>query len=639
MGRSLLFSLRSRLILLVLIAVLPGFFLTLFVANLQRQIALREVKAQSLSTLRLAALSQSQLIANTETLFATLAEASEIRSHSVQGCNALLDRVFHTSVGYRGFSVNTMAGKSWCLTANLRAAISNSIPVTNTVNPNAELYERALAKGGFVVGNFVIGNITKRPNFNFAQPIYDDHRNAIAMLVGSLDLDQLNKSIGELQLPEGYVVDMLDRDGTFVVRWPDPADYVGKTFADKPITQKILTEGRNGNEFVGEMEGVEGMSRLYAFKRVPGMPDNDLFINVGIAPELAYADINAALRQNLIVLGMFTLLALIGAWVISDLIVLRPISAIARTAKEISKGNLSARTQLKYGHGELSLLARDFDDMCGDLQKRSDELEVLNTNLEQKVQIRTDQLQTAVNKLRLSREQLRHLSHQQRAVLEEEQTRIAREVHDQIGQALTGLKMDLSTLQRRVLAESGAPKPAVTSKIKEMANLIDDTIQTTRAIARRLRPTILDDLGLGAAIEWQAGDFQQRTGVVCTFINHNVTEGLDREVATAAYRIVQEALTNVTRHAQATEVLIELEIAEQTLKVQVRDNGKGVAAEQLENLKSLGVLGMRERARELGGTIDIQNANGKGVLVFACLPTQPFQSVTARQAETANGNL
>jgi signal transduction histidine kinase len=249
--------------------------------------------------------------------------------------------------------------------------------------------------------------------------------------------------------------------------------------------------------------------------------------------------------------------------------------------------------------------------------------------------LRTEQLQKAINKLRESREQLRHLSHQQRAVLEEEQTRISREVHDQIGQALTGLKMDLSVLQRRVLADGATPKRAVTDKINDMAHLIDDTIQTTRAIARRLRPTILDDLGLGAAIEWQASDFQQRTGISCTFVNHNVLGSLDRNVATAAYRIVQEALTNVTRHAQASEVLIELELGDDGLKVQVRDNGRGVAAERLENPKSLGVLGMRERAHELGGSVEIQSIGGiggiggieeSGVLVMARLPTQPAQS-------------
>ena len=629
MGGSWLFSLRSRLVILVLIAVLPGFFLTLYVANIQRQAALRIVKTQNLSTLRLASNGQAQLIANTQSLLGVLAVSNEIQRRDVAACNTLLDNLLQSSTGYRGFSVNTLEGKSWCLTANLRAAQSAAAvttataTTTQTVNNNARLYERALAVKGFAIGDFGIGGITKRPNFYFAQPVYDARGEPIAMALAALDIDRLNQSIRELQLPEGYVVGILDRDGTFVVRWPDPEDFVGKIFPDKPITQEVLNAGRSGDEFTGEMEGVEGVSRLYAFKRVLGVPNNDLFVYVGIAPEVAYADINNALRQNIIVLGVFTLLALVGAWVFSDRIVLRPISAIARVAKEISKGNLSARTQLKYGRGELSLLARDFDEMCSDLQKSNDDLTRLNAELDQQVQLRTEQLQKAINKLRESREQLRHLSHQQRAGLEEEQTRISREVHDQIGQALTGLKMDLSTLQRRVLANG--TMPGVTDKIASMSGLIDDTIKTTRAIARRLRPSVLDDLGLGAAIEWHASDFQQRTGIVCSVVNHNLGDSLNRDVATAAYRIVQEALTNVLRHAQATEVLIELEERDDALQVQVCDNGIGTPAEQRDHPKSLGLLGMRERARELGGTIDIQSAAGngtanKGTLVIALLP-------------------
>jgi signal transduction histidine kinase len=610
-------------------AVLPGFLLTLFFANVQRTAALRSVEAQNLSTLRLAALSQAQIIANTKSLFGTLAVANEIRTHDAEGCNLLLDHILQTSTEYRGFAVNTLDGKTWCATANLRAGLINTTTAYPPGSVSDTLYQRALDHKGFVVGDFVIGNVTGRPNLTFAQPIYEESGQAVAMLVAGLDLDQLNQSINNLQLPPGYVVDILDRDGTYVVRWPTPEDYVGKTFADAPITQKILREGSSGAEFTGEMEGVEGVQRLYAFKKVPGVPQNDLFINVGIAPELAYAGINATLWQNLIVLGAFTLLALAGAWYLSDVIVLRPISAIARAAKAISKGNLSARTQLKYGHGELSQLARDFDEMCGDLQKQKDELEQLNAELEQRVQLRTDQLQTAVDKLQESREQLRNLSHQQREMLEEEQTRISREVHDQIGQALTGLKMDLAALQRRMAADSPAPSQATADRIAAMASLIDDTIQATRAIARRLRPTLLDDLGLGDAIEWQAGDFQQRTGIVCSVVNHNVLGALNRDVATAAYRIVQEALTNVARHAQATEVLIELEMTDDALSIQVRDDGKGMPA-QLEDIKSLGVLGMRERARELGGSVEMHSGNGvgiegRGVLVTARLPKNPVQ--------------
>ena len=606
-----LFSLRSRLIVLILIALLPGIFLTLFVANSQRQAALRGVEAQNLSTLRSAALAQSLLVASTRTLLTTLAASPVIVDGDRAGCNALLANTLKSVAGYRTFSVSDRTGKSWCRAPNPEAGVDNS---------QGKFFLRTLAAKDFSVGGYEIDPVSNRGKLSFGFPVLNERGEVQQVVHAGLDTDSLNSSIDALQLPAGYVVDILDREGTYVVRWPSPDDYVGRRFSDKSIIQQILQQSADGEEHSAEMTGVEGTQRLYAFKRVAGVPDNDIFVNVGIEPGLAYAGINAALRQNLLALGFFMLLTMAVAWVLADSLLLKPVSSIARAAKQITNGNLHARTRLKYDHGELGLLARDFDLMCSDLQKRSDELTRLNAELEQRVHVRTDQLQTAIDKLRESREQLRLLSHHQREMLEEEQTRLSREVHDQIGQALTGLKMDLSTLQKRVVAEISTPTRAVTDKIKSMVELIDEAIQTTRAIARRLRPTVLDDLGLGAAMDWQASDFQQRNGIACNVVNHNVADGLDRNVATAAYRIVQEALTNVTRHAHATEVLIELEHRADGLNIQVRDNGKGVAAGPLNNQKSLGLLGMRERARDLGGTITLQSAEGQGAVLIAMLP-------------------
>ena len=619
MIRSLLASLRSRLIVLVLIAALPGFLVTLFIANKQRQTAFREVDIQNRSLLNLVAASQSQTVANIKTLMTTLAAANEIRTGNVEGCQRLLDTVLQSSIGYRGFAVGDADGKVWCRTENLRQVAASSGSGDPSHNPALQIYPRVSSKKEFVVGDFVIGNISGRRNLSFGYPVLDASKNLIAIINVGLDVDWMNHSIDALKLPSGYVVAILDRDGTFVVRWPFSENYVGKTEDDKPIIQQIMKEGRDGEAHTAEMNGVDDTRRLYAFMSVPGVPDNDLFVVVGISPELAYAEINDTLRQNLVTLGVFTTLALAGAWLLGGIMMLRPISALSRAAQQISNGDLSARTQVQYGQGELSVLARNFDEMALELQKRTDELTQVNAELEKRVQLRTGQLQQAFNKLR-------QLSSQQRQAIEDEQTRISREVHDQIGQALTGLKMELSGLQRRMTTNPSAngaksmSTVTVVDKIKSMSDLIDEAIQTTRAIARRLRPTILDDLGLGAALEWSAQDFQERSGIECSLVNHNVSNELDRNVSTAAYRIVQEALTNVTRHAQASDVLIELEIKQAALHVCVTDNGRGIPSDRLEHSKSLGILGMRERSRELGGTVEIHSPEGKGTRVEATLP-------------------
>ncbi len=332
--------------------------------------------------------------------------------------------------------------------------------------------------------------------------------------------------------------------------------------------------------------------------------------------------ISAALRLDLLSLGVLLALALATAWILASKTLLRPISRISDTTRQFGAGKLDARTGLEYADGELGRLARDIDEMGRELEQRRAELNQLNGDLELRVQQRTSQLEKVVDQLHTSREQLRRLSVKQRSALEDEQTRLSREVHDQIGQALTGFKMDLSTLERRL---SGAEAPDVIDKIQAMNDQIDKTIVTTRAIALRLRPTILDDLGLDAALGWLAQDFENRTGIACTVINHSALGRLDRDTSTAAYRIVQEALTNVFRHAQATEALVELAREGEMLNVQVSDNGVGLASGHFENTQSLGVLGMRERAQELDGKLTIEAAE-RGVLVTVLLPTTPARA-------------
>ena len=220
------------------------------------------------------------------------------------------------------------------------------------------------------------------------------------------------------------------------------------------------------------------------------------------------------------------------------------------------------------------------------------------------------------DRLRESEENLRALATHLQSVREEEQTRIAREIHDELGQSLTGLKMDLTWVAKRL---PGGQK-SLDKKLQAMSGLIDDTIQSVRRIATGLRPEVLDEVGLAAAIAWQAREFQKRTGIRCKFDMPTEAPEPDQERATALFRIYQEVLTNVARHAQATRVDIALKVNAGTLLLEVQDNGKGIADAQIENTKSLGILGMRERALLFEGKIDIDGAPGKGTRVSVSIP-------------------
>jgi signal transduction histidine kinase len=223
--------------------------------------------------------------------------------------------------------------------------------------------------------------------------------------------------------------------------------------------------------------------------------------------------------------------------------------------------------------------------------------------------------QRTEDEFRRSTEQLRELSARLQSVREEERTRISRAIHDELGQTLTGLKMDVAWLQGHLDPE----QPALLAKTQAMSDLIDTTVQVVRRISTELRPGILD-LGLVATIEWQLQEFQTRTGIESNLISTLEETTLDDDGSTAVFRILQEILTNVARHAQATQVAVILEETTEFLTLQVQDNGRGIAAGEVQSPKSIGLLGMQERARLRAGEVQFQGTPGQGTTVIVRMP-------------------
>jgi signal transduction histidine kinase len=221
----------------------------------------------------------------------------------------------------------------------------------------------------------------------------------------------------------------------------------------------------------------------------------------------------------------------------------------------------------------------------------------------------------AEERLRHSHDQLRALTGRLQSVREEERTRIAREVHDELGQALTGIKLDLSWVAGRLPADS-----ALHRKLRTMSTQIDSTIHAVRRIATELRPGVLDSIGLAAAIEWQAADFQQRTGIACATTIAVPEALLDRELSTVCFRIFQEALTNIIRHALATQVDVGLALEGPDLVLTVHDNGRGISKEDVGHHRSIGLVGMRERAAQVGGEVSFVGRPALGTTVTMRAP-------------------
>jgi PAS domain S-box-containing protein len=217
--------------------------------------------------------------------------------------------------------------------------------------------------------------------------------------------------------------------------------------------------------------------------------------------------------------------------------------------------------------------------------------------------------------LRRSVDQLRALAARVQDAREEERTRVAREIHDELGQALTSIKIDLSSLIHEF-----PPEPQQLKRIESISTIVDQTIKSIRRISTELRPGILDDLGLIAAVEWAAEEFEARTGTKCRLDLPDNDGAIDPDRATAVFRILQETLTNVARHAKATCVDVRLLKESAGVILEVHDNGKGATEEQLSAAESLGIRGMRERALLLGGELIIQGVPSQGTSIRVSIP-------------------
>ena len=223
----------------------------------------------------------------------------------------------------------------------------------------------------------------------------------------------------------------------------------------------------------------------------------------------------------------------------------------------------------------------------------------------------------AAEEIAESREQLRALAARLETIREEERTRIARELHDELGQALTGLKLDLAWIERRLSRHAQAE---LVTRCANLLGRLDDVMVSVRRIITELRPSVLDQLGLAEAIEWQAQEFAARTGLQLELSIDCDAPSPTGDVASAVFRMLQETLTNVARHAHATRVRVALDVAGDALTLDVADNGRGITSEELRGSHSLGLLGLRERALACGGSVSITGHPGLGTTVSLRLP-------------------
>jgi PAS domain S-box-containing protein len=218
-------------------------------------------------------------------------------------------------------------------------------------------------------------------------------------------------------------------------------------------------------------------------------------------------------------------------------------------------------------------------------------------------------------KLKQRTNQLRNLTSKLQSIREEERKMISREIHDELGQMLTVLKIQISLLSNKITGND-----IIKSKFNSVEKLIDNSIESVQKISSKLRPGLLDELGLIPAIEWQTQDFMEKTGIDCECTLPKEEIILEQEKSTALFRIFQESIFNTARHANASKIFINLRAANNDLVLEIIDNGKGITQNQINDPKSLGLLGMKERALILGGSVEIKSSMNNGTIVKAVIP-------------------
>jgi signal transduction histidine kinase len=302
------------------------------------------------------------------------------------------------------------------------------------------------------------------------------------------------------------------------------------------------------------------------------------------------------------------LIALVGALFARE--------ALHQTKAKLELKELTQKLEIEVNERKQAeeALRKAHEELEKRVEERTKELSKSNELLKQEITER----KLTEEELKKSREQLRNLSAHLQFAREDERTKIAREVHDELGQKLTALKMDLSSVSNKLPKD----KKLLIEKTKSMSKLIDTTIETVQRITTELRPGLLDDLGLIAAIEWQAEEFQSRTGIECEITIDTGNIFLDRDRSTAIFRIFQEALTNVSRHANATRVEVSLKEEENRLELKVKDNGKGIEENQIFDSKSFGLIGIRERVYLLGGEVNISGIKNQGTTIMVNIPLE-----------------
>jgi signal transduction histidine kinase len=581
-------SLRFRMMLIVFLALVPAWVLMLYDATKQRHMASHAILQECLHVAESSALRDEQIIEGTWQLLNAMSRYFLQHLESLSECDDFLKELKEQSPRYSNLGVLSPHGDLLC---------SASSEKRGPIVVSSSWLRRVLKSRRFQVGDFQLGSGGGKSTLVMAAPVTQPQGALLAAVFAAVDLAWLNSFTipDEIRSLRSASLSMVDQNGVVLSHYPN-AEQIGSTMQDRTLVAAIKSKTPQIVEAVDE----GGIESFYAVAPVKSRVRAGTASVVMRLPRTdVYGEANRALGLNLLLLAGMTGLIVATVWIGGNMVFLRELEALVGATIRLASGDLQARSGLGSRQDELGHLARTFDGMAAALELREQEH------------------QQAEMRIRHSEEQLRRLGEHVQRVKEEERRRLAREIHDDLGQAFTALKIDLAWLGRR-LRDSDAQ--AIQEKMEGMVKVMDDGIDTVHRICAELRPRILDDLGLAEAIDWQAEEFQKRTGIECDITTADAGTSLSSEQSIALYRVFQESLTNIAQHADASRIEVNLEITAERLELTITDNGSGISPDALDRPDAFGILGIRERIHSLKGQVEISGEANVGTRLRVGIP-------------------
>ncbi|MBP1684099.1 MAG: histidine kinase [Deltaproteobacteria bacterium] len=583
---SLFVTLRGRLILLVCFATVPALLFIFYVAARERQATMERMETEARQLGGLASREHAHQLQGARDLLLRLREplACDAAGTAAPPCPDYLPALLAGLPQFATIAVLDVHGGLLC------SAVGVDHPLNIAGDP---AFERALASENPEVGSYVFGPIVGRPVLRVAYAVRDAGGEPCKVAFVALDLRWLDRLAQQAKLPQDYALLITDREGRILAR---SGDVEAGTPGGPPTIPGL-------RHVLHRVEGaVLEIGERHVRRFVVATPIEDIsgvFAVVGLPYERVQAEANRAFYRTMIGLLFLTLFTVTVGIAAAEVSVLRVLRGLSHTARRFGAGDLSARATLPGSQGELRDLAEAFNGMADALAARHREASA-------------------------AQERLRALSQRLQVARDTEAGRIARELHDELGQVLTSVTIELTRLQRICAPDSNHDcAHAMKQSVADMIKRVEGAIEFVRRLASELRPTVLDRLGIAAALQWLASEFEAQSGLAVILDLRQVEEPCNSTVAMTLFRVAQEALTNVVRHAAATEVKIDLVGSEDALVLTVQDNGRGIDPSMTESKHSLGILGMKERAQLVGGSCTISGAVGKGTTVVVRVPRQP----------------